>query len=157
MIRSFIWSKRYKCLRAGCWRGQNLHVRGRVWHKTADNCITRNFIICNLHQYNKDHYIKEDGMGGTCSKHGTGVNFMQTFTGKWERKIYLEDLGTVLKITNRFYTNGTEDCGLDLSGSAQGPVTGCCEHGNEPPVPLKSPIFFSTCQLLASKKRLRFT
>jgi hypothetical protein len=23
-------------------------------------------------------------------------------------------------------------CGLDASGSVQGPVTGCCEHSNEP-------------------------
>jgi hypothetical protein len=23
-------------------------------------------------------------------------------------------------------------CGLDSSGSGQGPVAGCCEHGNEP-------------------------
>jgi hypothetical protein len=23
-------------------------------------------------------------------------------------------------------------CGLDACGSGQGPVTGCCEHGNEP-------------------------
>jgi hypothetical protein len=23
-------------------------------------------------------------------------------------------------------------CGQDLSGSGQGLVTGCCEHGNEP-------------------------
>jgi hypothetical protein len=23
-------------------------------------------------------------------------------------------------------------CGLALSGSGEGPVSGCCEHGNEP-------------------------
>jgi hypothetical protein len=23
-------------------------------------------------------------------------------------------------------------CGLDVSGSGQRPVVGCCEHGNEP-------------------------
>jgi hypothetical protein len=36
-------------------------------------------------------------MGGTCSKYGTGVNFIQTSTGKRERKIYLEYLGIDLK------------------------------------------------------------
>jgi hypothetical protein len=25
-----------------------------------------------------------------------------------------------------------ESCGLDDSRSGQGPVAGCCEHGNEP-------------------------
>jgi hypothetical protein len=24
------------------------------------------------------------------------------------------------------------ECGLGASGSRQGPVAGCCEHGNEP-------------------------
>jgi hypothetical protein len=25
-------------------------------------------------------------------------------------------------------------CGMDSSGSGSGPVTGSCEHGNEPPI-----------------------
>jgi hypothetical protein len=27
---------------------------------------------------------------------------------------------------------GEIGCGLDSSGSGQGPVAGCCDHGNEP-------------------------
>jgi hypothetical protein len=34
---------------------------------------------------------------------------------------YSEDLGVI----------GMDQCGLDASGSGQGPVTGSCEHGNE--------------------------
>jgi len=33
------------------------------------------------------------------------------------------------------------DCGLDASGSRQGPVAGCYEHGNEPPSCIKSGEF----------------
>jgi hypothetical protein len=33
-------------------------------------------------------------------------------------------------------------CGLDSSGSRQGPVAGCCEHGNEPSGSIKGGEFF---------------
>jgi hypothetical protein len=128
-----------------------------VSHKNTENGINRKFIICNLHQYYKNNYIKEDWMGGTCSKHGTGVNFIQTVTGKRERTIYFENLGTDLKITDEFHTNEMGKCGVDLSGSTPGPETGCCEHDNESPVPLKFRIFFIACQLSASQERLQFT
>jgi len=32
-------------------------------------------------------------------------------------------------------------CGLDSSGSGQGPLGGCCEHGNEPPGSIKGGEF----------------
>jgi hypothetical protein len=32
-------------------------------------------------------------------------------------------------------------CGLDVSGSVQGPVVGSCEHGNEPSFSIKSEEF----------------
>jgi hypothetical protein len=32
-------------------------------------------------------------------------------------------------------------CGLDLSGSLQGPVAGCCEHSNEPSCLIKGREF----------------
>jgi hypothetical protein len=32
-------------------------------------------------------------------------------------------------------------CGLDASASGQGPVTGCCEHGNEPSGSIKGGEF----------------
>jgi len=32
-------------------------------------------------------------------------------------------------------------CGLDSSGSGEGPVTGFCQHGNEPSVSLKGGNF----------------
>jgi hypothetical protein len=35
-------------------------------------------------------------------------------------------------ILNRSLGNSDRGCGLDSSGSGQGPVTGSCEHGNEP-------------------------
>jgi hypothetical protein len=42
-------------------------------------------------------------------------------------------------------------CGLDISGSGQGPVAGCCEHGDEPSGSVKGAIFLdqlSDCQVL---------
>jgi hypothetical protein len=33
---------------------------------------------------------------------------------------------------------GWEGVVLDASGSGKGPVAGCCEHGNEPSVSIKS-------------------
>jgi len=41
----------------------------------------------------------------------------------------------VLNISHPFngsLENGVRRCGLDASGSGQGPMAGCCEHGNEP-------------------------
>jgi len=32
-------------------------------------------------------------------------------------------------------------CGLDASGSRQGPVAGCCEHSKEPSGPIKGGEF----------------
>jgi len=42
-------------------------------------------------------------------------------------------------------------CGLDSSGSGQGQVASCCEHGNEPSGTIKGREFIgylSDCQLL---------
>jgi hypothetical protein len=33
------------------------------------------------------------------------------------------------------------ECGLNSSGSGQGPVAGCCEHGNELPGSIKGGEF----------------
>jgi hypothetical protein len=33
-------------------------------------------------------------------------------------------------------------CGLDASGSGQGPMAGICEHGNEPTGSMKGSYFF---------------
>jgi hypothetical protein len=35
-------------------------------------------------------------------------------------------------------------CGLDASGSGQEPVTGCCEHGNEPSGSIKGVKFLTS-------------
>jgi hypothetical protein len=53
--------------------------------------------------------------------------------GKPEGKRLLEDLG----VMGRSYQNGSSGnrvgrCGLDSSGSGQGPLMGYCEHGSEP-------------------------
>jgi hypothetical protein len=47
---------------------------------------------------------------------------------------YSEDLGVDGKIILELILRklGVERCGLDSSGSVQGPVAGSCEHGNEP-------------------------
>jgi hypothetical protein len=34
-------------------------------------------------------------------------------------------------------------CGLNASGSGLGSVAGCCEHGNEPSVPIKDREFLN--------------
>jgi hypothetical protein len=35
-------------------------------------------------------------------------------------------------------------CGLDTSGSRQGPVAGSCEHGNEPSASIKTGNFLTS-------------
>jgi len=35
------------------------------------------------------------------------------------------------------------ECGLDASGSEEGPVAGCCEHGNEPLGSIKAGNFLT--------------
>jgi hypothetical protein len=35
-------------------------------------------------------------------------------------------------------------CELDASGSGQGPVAGCCEHGNEPSGSIKGGEFLDS-------------
>jgi hypothetical protein len=63
--------------------------------------------------------------------------------GLQEEKDYFEETGvdrqTMLKwIFKKQY----EGNGLDSSGSEYGYVTGFCEHGSEPPVPIKYGEFF---------------
>jgi hypothetical protein len=72
-------------------------------------------------------------VGGACGTHGRGEKSVQGFDGKnrrqettgkrrrWEDGIRM-DLGEI----------GLGGCGLDSTGSGQGPVAGCCECGDEP-------------------------
>jgi len=55
------------------------------------------------------------------------------FIWKHEGKSHSEDQYVEGKIIFEWILgNKLEDCGLDSTGSGQGPVAGCCEHGNEP-------------------------
>jgi hypothetical protein len=49
---------------------------------------------------------------------------------RWEENIRMHLTG-----------NRVRRCGLDASGSAQGPVAGCCEHRNEPSDSIKGREF----------------
>jgi hypothetical protein len=59
------------------------------------------------------------------------------YTKLWSQnlkgRVHLEDLGVDVKIILRVVGSGT-----DLPGLEQAPVTGCCEHGNEPSGSVKS-------------------
>jgi hypothetical protein len=39
----------WECLGTGCWGGY-LDRRGMRWRENGENCITRSFVICTLHQ-----------------------------------------------------------------------------------------------------------
>jgi hypothetical protein len=53
--------------------------------------------------------------------------------GKSEGKRSLEeDLGVDVRITEAWIFDRYDACGLDSSGSGQGPMAGFCEQSNEP-------------------------
>jgi hypothetical protein len=60
--------------------------------------------------------VKANEVGGACGTHGRGEKSVQGFGGKAQRK----------------ETTWIGGCGLDSTGSGQGPVAGCCECGDEP-------------------------
>jgi hypothetical protein len=73
-------------------------------------------------------------VGGACGTHGIGQKSVQGFGGKAQRK-------RALVRPRRRWENGVRmdlgeiglgGCGLDSTGSGQGPVAGCCECGDEP-------------------------
>jgi hypothetical protein len=72
-------------------------------------------------------------MGGACSAHGRDKECLKILVGKPEEKRLLrrsrhrweDNIKVVLRET-------VEECGLESSGSGQGPVAGSCEHSNEP-------------------------
>jgi hypothetical protein len=74
--------------------------------------------------------MKEDGMGGECSTHGRDENAYEVLVRKPEGK---RPLGR----PRRKWDGNTgkeircESCGLDSSGSEQGPMADCCELDNE--------------------------
>jgi hypothetical protein len=48
-----------------------MDLRGMKWQVTGENCKMRSSIICSTHTiYYQDDQIKQDEMGGTCSKYG---------------------------------------------------------------------------------------
>jgi hypothetical protein len=53
---------------------------------------------------------------------------MESLKGRGHSK----DIGVGERILELIYGNRVEMCGLDASGSGYGPISGCCEHGNEP-------------------------
>jgi hypothetical protein len=67
----------------------------------------------------------------TCSTHGREEKYIQYLIGKPKHR--WED--------NWFYRNRMGRCGLDASGSRQGPVVGSCENGNEHLGSIKGRVF----------------
>jgi hypothetical protein len=73
-------------------------------------------------------------VGGSCSTHGRGEKSVQGFGVKAEGK---RPLGRPRRrweggIRMDLRDTGLGECGLDSTGSGQGPVAGCCECGDEP-------------------------
>jgi hypothetical protein len=73
-------------------------------------------------------------VGGACSTHGRGEKSVQVLVGKPEGK---RPLGRPRHrwedgVRMDFREIGFGGCGLDSTGSGQGPLAGCCECGDEP-------------------------
>jgi hypothetical protein len=73
-------------------------------------------------------------VGGACGTHGRGEKSVQGFGGKprrkettWKIKAQVEKMGSKWILGRLAW-----GCGLDSTGSGQGPVAGCCECGDEP-------------------------
>jgi hypothetical protein len=73
-------------------------------------------------------------VGGACGTHGRGEKIVLGFGGKARRK---ETTGKTKArwedgIRMDLRETGLGGCGLDSTGSGQGPVAGCCECYDEP-------------------------
>jgi hypothetical protein len=82
----------------------------------------------------KSSQVKANEVGGACGTHGRGEKSVQGLGGKARRK---ETAGKTKAYWGRWDQNGSwgdwvGGCGLDSTGSGQGPVAGCCECGDEP-------------------------
>jgi hypothetical protein len=70
-------------------------------------------------------------VGGACGTHGRGEKSVQDFGAK--ERDHLEDQGEGGKMGSEWILGRLGwGCGLDSTGSGQGPVAGCCECGDEP-------------------------
>jgi hypothetical protein len=106
------------CLRTGI-------LEGGGWRRLHNFYASTNIEIC-----------------GSCSTHGKDEKCIQNFGRKPERK-------RPFGIPRRRWEDNRMDvrnvrggrCGVDASGSGWNPVTGCCEHGNEPSVSIKGGEF----------------
>jgi hypothetical protein len=70
---------------------------------------------------------------GACSTHGKDEKFVHNSGLTPKGRDHLEDVGVDGRIILKWISEGERviKCGLDSSGSGEGPVAGCCEHGNE--------------------------
>jgi hypothetical protein len=88
----------------------------------------------NEELHNLASQVTANEMGGACGTHGRGENGVQGFW--WEspkERDQLEDQGVGGKMGSEWiFGRLAWGCGLDSTGSGQGPVAGCCECGDEP-------------------------
>jgi len=74
-----------------------------------------------------DEQVKEDDMGGTYSIHGRNEKYVHNFS---QKKTWKEETTWENNIKMDLKRERVWGCGLDSSGSGQGPVAGYCEHDN---------------------------
>jgi hypothetical protein len=70
-------------------------------------------------------------VGGTCGTHERGEKCTRFWWESPREGDHLEDQGVGGKMD--LSEIGFGGCGLDSTGSGQGPVAGCCDCGDEPP------------------------
>jgi hypothetical protein len=61
-----------------------LDLRGRKLQEAGENCMMRKFIIRTIRKIEYANKIKEDEIGGACSRHGEMRNAYQILVGKPE-------------------------------------------------------------------------
>jgi hypothetical protein len=97
-------------------------------------CKFVNFIVKNLvlliPKYHYAELVKKDEGTGACGSHGRGEKSVQGFGRKALRK------ETTRKTRGIDGMNGSQGdwlgvCGVDSTGSGQGPLVGCCKSSDE--------------------------
>jgi hypothetical protein len=102
------------------------------WQEDVENCTVRSSIICIFHQIVLGDRIKYE-MGRVCSTWGEMRNAYRVLVRKPEGRSRFRRPGHKWKDNIKMDLRKLGlDCGLDSSGSGQGPVAGSCEHSNEP-------------------------
>jgi hypothetical protein len=127
--------------------GRTQPYRMSASRKERLHCTNLRILLGWSNQWGKD--------GEACSLHGRDEKCIQIMFGNLKGREHSEVLVVDRKVILEWtFGKMLGAFGLESSGSGQGPVTGCCEHGNESSGSIKGGISCLADWLLASQEGL---